>query len=62
MKIKKISDTRFLVESDSTPGKYYEVDTEMPFCECEGFYYTKKPCKHIKLAREKAKEYQSRKS
>ena len=64
MKVKRLSESRFLVESDSKPGKFYEVDIEMPFCECEGFYYTKKPCKHIKLAREVAKKYkiQSKKS
>jgi len=27
----------------------------MPFCECKGFYYNKKECKHIKLARDKLK-------
>jgi 4-hydroxy-3-methylbut-2-en-1-yl diphosphate reductase len=49
-KVKKISDNRFLVTSDK--GECYEVDLAMPFCECKGFYYNKRECKHIKLARE----------
>jgi hypothetical protein len=56
-KVKRIGENRFLVQSDRDPKKYYEVDTAMPFCECEGFYYKKKPCKHIKLAKEKQKQY-----
>ena len=52
MKIKRVDEHRFLVQSDEDPEKYYEVDLALPFCECKGFYYTKKPCKHIKLVRE----------
>ena len=51
-KIKRIDEHRFLVQSDENPEKFYEVDLALPFCECKGFYYTKKTCKHIKLARE----------
>jgi hypothetical protein len=56
-KVKKIGDKRFLIKSDSDKEKSYEVDTAMPFCDCQGFYYNKKPCKHIKLAKEAEAKY-----
>ncbi|MBW2988349.1 hypothetical protein DRJ48_01055 [Candidatus Woesearchaeota archaeon] len=55
-KVKRIGEERFLVKSDEDDSKYYEVDLALPFCECKGFYYTKKPCKHIKLARDALKK------
>ena len=51
-KIKRLGEDRFLVQSEEDSDTWYEVDLAMPFCECKGFYYTKKPCKHIKIARE----------
>lgn len=56
MKIKKISDTRFKVESASKKGKFYNIDIEQPFCNCPDFMFReiKKhgKCKHIKAVEE----------
>ncbi len=57
MKIKQIGEQRFLIQSDKDPEETYEVDLAMPFCECKGFYYNKKECKHIKLAKEFVKNH-----
>ena len=56
MKIKKISDIKFKVESSSKKGKFYEVNIEQPFCDCPSFLFieVKKHgiCKHIKAVQE----------
>ncbi len=50
--INRIGEERFMVQSDTDGKEFYEVDLAMPFCECRGFYYNKKECKHIRLARD----------
>jgi len=37
-----------LWEVKTMDGKIYMTDTENGSCTCKSFYYTKKPCKHLK--------------
>ncbi len=50
MKIQKISDEKFKVES-SRKSKFYEVNIEQPFCDCPDFLFREikrhGKCKHI---------------
>ena len=54
-KIKKSGD-RYLVESSSRKGKFYEVDIKKPFCSCPQFMFREikmhGECKHIKEVRD----------
>lgn len=55
---KKISSPRYLVESDDTKDKFYEVylaklvnGKRANVCNCMDYVFRKRDCKHIKRAR-----------
>jgi hypothetical protein len=54
--IKVIGEEAFLVESETTYGKYYRVNMEDGKCECAVSHYRGQVCKHAYsiLRREKA--------
>lgn len=64
MKIRRISNNRFNVESSSKKGKFYHIDIEQPFCDCPDFMFReiKKhgKCKHIKAVEEYLKKKESK--
>ncbi len=58
--IKKVSDKRYDIESESRPGTIYSVDPKKPFCSCPGyrFYYQRQGnlCKHIQVVQKHVAE------
>lgn len=48
----KIDSARYKVKSEKEKDKFYLVDLDMKWCECPSFFFKKKECKHIKMARE----------
>lgn len=51
----KKSGNKYLVESSSKKGKFYEVDIKKPFCNCPDFMFRELKihgeCKHLKAVR-----------
>ena len=45
-RIKHIKGSLFWVESNSEPGKFYEVDMNLRRCQCKAYEYGK-PCRHV---------------
>jgi replication-associated recombination protein RarA len=50
MKVERKKD-RVMVESESTPGFWYEVSLDPPSCTCPDFHKRQRPCKHVRAAK-----------
>lgn len=55
MRIKKLSEDKYKVESEHRKGVFYTVEPDKPFCSCPAFLYRMRPlgqvCKHIDAVR-----------
>jgi hypothetical protein len=47
LEVRPVNGGRFLVASESEPGRFYLVDPQVGRCECKDRQYRSLPCKHL---------------